>query len=72
LVGEATNSMFDNARWGTWLSIIEEIIDKMTSRISVAKRNAINKTGIVPVMKDIIQYMLNKCNGFTVTILDEG
>jgi hypothetical protein len=71
-ISEATNSMFANARWGTWLSTIEEIIDKMTTRISEAKIRAINKTGIVPSMKDNIQYMWNKCNGFTVTKLDEG
>jgi hypothetical protein len=64
--------MFDNARWGIWLSTIEEIIDKMTTRISEAKIKAIDKTGIVPLMKDNIQYMWNKSNGFTVTILDEG
>jgi hypothetical protein len=44
----------------------------MTTRISEAKIKSINKTGIVPLMKENIQYMWNKCNGFTVTILDEG
>jgi hypothetical protein len=54
------------------IATIKEIIDKMTTRISEAKIKAINKRGIVPVMKDNIQYIWHKCNGFTVTILEEG
>jgi hypothetical protein len=49
--------MFDNAKWGTWLSTIEEIIDKMTTRISEAKLIAVNKTGVVPLVIYNIQYM---------------
>jgi hypothetical protein len=74
-ISESLNNMFEPARNMAWLSVIEFIVNKMTTRISSLRKkykvNNGNRIGIVDNRIELINKNWDDCAGFQVDLIEE-
>jgi hypothetical protein len=54
-MSESANSMFEDARHGSWLDTMDFILDKMCNRISQLQKNVKNCCGISPTTRGVLE-----------------
>ena len=72
-ISESANSMFNNARDGTWLNTIDSILAYTMERISTIRSELKEEDGIVPKVLSTMRDYWDKCAGFRVLeVQDSG
>ena len=69
-MSESSNSMFEEARTGSWLSTLDKVLGKMFERISSLRARVKGKSGIVEGVVSELRKNWEACAGYRVIQVD--
>ena len=70
-MSEATNSMFEDARDGSWLHTVDSILSTIMERITTIRQQVKEKEGVVSTIVEKMKRYWEKCAGFKVLEVQE-